>query len=240
MTLPTDRWLSSFQSAPWPFQRQRCWLVAFLLLSALAISACANSSEQTEKTEKTDSDAAAALEPAARNGMYSASPAMGIDPSRDYHALFKTEKGAIRVQLFADRAPLTVNNFVFLAQEGFYNDTTFHRVLENFMAQGGDPTGTGAGGPGYQFQDEILPSLQFDRAGLLAMANAGPNTNGSQFFITFVETPWLNGKHTIFGAVTEGMDVLHSLTRRDPQSQQTSDLRGDLLITVEIEDAEKP
>ena len=210
-------------------------IVTFLLLGLLVISACDSSSAQPVET---DSGTAAALEPADRNGMYSVAPEMSIDPTREYHAIFKTEKGDMRVQIFADRTPLTVNNFVFLAQDGFYNNTTFHRVLENFMAQGGDPTGTGAGGPGYQFQDEIVPGLQFDRAGLLAMANAGPNTNGSQFFITFVETPWLNGNHTIFGEVMEGMEVLHSLTRRDPQ--QAPDSRGDLLISVEIEISEKP
>lgn len=106
------------------------------------------------------------------------------------------------------------------------------------MAQGGDPTGSGGGGPGYQFQDEILPELQFDSAGLLAMANAGPGTNGSQFFLTFAATPWLNGNHTIFGQVAEGVDVLFSLALRDPMSQGASASPGDLLITVEIEEAE--
>lgn len=180
--------------------------------------------------------AASELEPAARADMYSAMPPMQIDPAKIYYATFKTEQGDIKVQLFADRAPVTVNNFVFLAREGFYNNTTFHRVLDGFMAQGGDPTGTGAGGPGYRFQDEFDPSLTFDRAGLLAMANSGPGTNGSQFFITFAPTDWLNGRHTIFGEVVEGAEVLDKLTRRDPNTNPT--FAGDLLYTVLIEESE--
>jgi cyclophilin family peptidyl-prolyl cis-trans isomerase len=121
-------------------------------------------------------------------------------------------KGDMRLALFDDEAPLTVNNFVFLANQGYYDGLTFHRVLADFMAQGGDPTGIGAGGPGYQFEDEVDTGLTFDRRGLLAMANAGPGTNGSQFFITFVPTPHLNGLHTIFGELIEGDDVLSSLT----------------------------
>ena len=131
---------------------------------------------------------------------------------------------------------MTVNNFVFLAREGFYNDTTFHRVLEGFMAQAGDPTGTGSGGPGYQFEDEIVPNLTFDRPGLLAMANAGPGTNGSQFFITFAPTDWLNGMHTIFGEVIEGQDVLNQITLRDPG--QPTDVAADKLYTVLIEETD--
>jgi len=136
------------------------------------------------------------------------------------------------VQLFDDQAPKTVNNFVFLAQNGFYNGTTFHRVLDGFMAQGGDPTGTGMGGPGYQFEDEFSPDLTFDRPGLLAMANSGPNTNGSQFFITYDATPHLNGLHTIFGEVIEGMDVVNNITRRDPE--QNPDFEGDAIETITI------
>jgi cyclophilin family peptidyl-prolyl cis-trans isomerase len=126
---------------------------------------------------------------------------------------------------------VTVNNFVFLAQQGYYNGTTFHRVLEDFMAQGGDPTGTGMGGPGYQFEDEFS-DLTFDKAGLLAMANSGPNTNGSQFFITYGPTPHLNGLHTIFGQIIEGMDVVNELTRRDPQQNPT--FEGDAIATITI------
>lgn len=181
--------------------------------------------------------AASELAPEERANMFSALPEMQIDPAKYYYATFKTERGDIKVQLFADRAPVTVNNFVYLARAGYYNDTTFHRVLADFMAQGGDPTGTGAGGPGYQFQDEIDASLVFDRAGLLAMANAGPGTNGSQFFITFGPTEWLNGRHTIFGEAIEGMDVLKQLTLRDPN--QNPNEPGDTLYTVLIEEGDE-
>jgi cyclophilin family peptidyl-prolyl cis-trans isomerase len=160
-------------------------------------------------------------------------PPMLIDKSKIYIANFRTAKGDFRVQLFADKAPFTVNNFVFLAREGYYNNTTFHRVLQDFMAQGGDPTGTGSGGPGYTFDDEIDPDLKFDKPGVLAMANYGVNTNGSQFFITFAATPWLDGKHTIFGKVIEGTDVLFSISLRDPQAATTP---GDLIKTIRIEE----
>lgn len=165
-------------------------------------------------------------------GQYDAAPPMTIDENKTYLATFKMAKGGeFVVELFADKAPVTVNNFVFLAQQGYYNGTTFHRVLEGFMAQGGDPTGTGAGGPGYQFEDEFS-DLTFDKPGLLAMANAGPNTNGSQFFITYAPTPHLNGLHTIFGEVIEGMDVVNSITLRDPQ--QNPDFEGDAIETITI------
>ncbi|MFZ1752103.1 MAG: peptidylprolyl isomerase, partial [Caldilineaceae bacterium] len=180
--------------------------------------------------------AAAQLEPAARNGMYTAPPEMSIDTGKVYYATLKTDKGDIRVQLFADRAPLTVNNFVFLAREGFYDNTTFHRVLDGFMAQAGDPTGTGSGGPGYQFRDEFAPGLGFDRPNLLAMANSGPGTNGSQFFITFAPTDWLNNLHTIFGEVVSGQEVLDQITRRDPNTNPETP--GDTLLTVEIEESD--
>lgn len=143
-------------------------------------------------------------------------PEMAINPLREYKATISTEKGDIVLELFAEKAPKTVNNFVFLAKMGFYDGTIFHRVIENFMAQGGDPTGTGRGGPGYRFTDEIHHSLKHDQPGVLSMANAGPNTNGSQFFITHVPTPWLDGKHTVFGQVIEGMDVLMAIPPRDP------------------------
>ena len=216
-------------------RRPRTCVACILMLLALAFSSCTAPTQATEDSQEAAEGAAAALEPADRDGMYESSPGMTIDLVSQYYAVFKTEKGDIRIKLFAAEAPVTVNNFVFLARDGFYNDTHFHRVLENFMAQGGDPSNTGAGGPGYQFQDEIAASLQFDRAGLLAMANAGPNTNGSQFFITFAETPWLNGNHTIFGEVVEGMDVLFSISLRDPRAATSP---GDLLETVEIEEGE--
>ncbi len=172
-------------------------------------------------------------EAASRNNMYSAAPAMAIDPAKIYIATFETEKGDIKIQLFADKVPNTVNNFVYLAREGFYDNTTFHRVIADFMAQGGDPTGTGMGGPGYRFADEFHPDLKHDSAGILSMANSGTNTNGSQFFITFAPTPWLDGKHTVFGKVVEGMEVLQSISLRDPQTATTP---GDLIKTIRIEE----
>ncbi len=147
---------------------------------------------------------------------WSKAPAMAIDPKKKYSATIHTDKGDMAIELFADRVPNTVNNFVFLVREGFYNDTIFHRVIADFMTQGGDPTGTGRGGPGYRFDDEFDPSLKHDRPGMLSMANAGSGTNGSQFFITHLPTPWLDGKHSVFGRLTEGMDVLLSIPPRDP------------------------
>jgi cyclophilin family peptidyl-prolyl cis-trans isomerase len=173
------------------------------------------------------------LVPVARDGYFDSPPPLVIDPNATYEALLVTERGDIRLRLFASEAPLTVNNFVFLAEQGFYDETTFHRVLEDFMAQAGDPTGTGRGGPGYMFRDETDNGLTFDRPGLLAMANAGPNTNGSQFFITFAPTPWLDGNHTIFGEVIAGAEVLGQITRRDPAAGAVTP--GDLLLRVEIE-----
>ena len=171
------------------------------------------------------------LDPMARNGFYPAYPDLVIDPNRQYQAVIQTEKGEMLLQLFAQQAPLTVNNFVFLATQGFYDNTTFHRVLEDFMAQGGDPTGTGTGGPGYQFADETDNGYFFDRPGLLAMANAGPATNGSQFFITFEPTPWLDGRHTIFGELVAGAEVLNSLSLRDPATATTP---GERIIRIDI------
>ncbi|HPC06412.1 MAG TPA: peptidylprolyl isomerase [Anaerolineaceae bacterium] len=131
-----------------------------------------------------------------------------------------TDKGDIIIDLFTDKVPNTVNNFVFLARQGYYDGTIFHRVIADFMAQGGDPTGTGMGGPGYQFADEFDRSLKHDKPGVLSMANAGPDTNGSQFFITHVPTPWLDLKHSVFGQVVKGMDVVMSIPPRDPQRPQ--------------------
>ena len=152
---------------------------------------------------------------------YSAPPAMGIDPNRGYTATFDTSRGRIVCELFPKDAPNTVNNFVFLAREGFYNGTKFHRVIENFMVQGGDPTGTGRGGPGYKFEDELKNNPRRHQVGSLSMANAGPNTNGSQFFITHIVTDWLDGKHTVFGQVTSGQDVVNSVQQGDTLNSVT-------------------
>ena len=139
-----------------------------------------------------------------------------LEEGKDYQTIIVTNKGAMRLDLFEDQTPETVNNFVFLARNHYYDGIVFHRVLQDFMAQTGDPTGTGTGGPGYQFEDEIVDGLEFNKRGLLAMANAGPDTNGSQFFITFVETPYLNGVHTIFGELVEGDDVLSNIKLIEP------------------------
>ncbi len=165
---------------------------------------------------------------------YTAPPPMGIDPKKKYTATFKTEKGDFDVELFADKAPKTVNNFVFLAREKFYDGVTFHRVINNFMVQGGDPTGTGAGGPGYKFADEFHPSLRHSGPGTLSMANAGPGTNGSQFFITHTATPHLDNHHTVFGKVSSGMDVVLAIPERDPGRAKTP---GTKIITIEIKES---
>jgi peptidyl-prolyl cis-trans isomerase B (cyclophilin B) len=152
---------------------------------------------------------------------YSAAPAMTIDPEKKYTATFEVSAGTIVCDLFAKEAPKTVNNFVFLAKDGFYDGTTFHRVIADFMIQGGDPTATGRGGPGYKFEDEFKGNPQVHQVGSLSMANAGPNTNGSQFFITHIATDWLNGKHTVFGKVTSGQDVVNKTKQGDQLKKVT-------------------
>jgi cyclophilin family peptidyl-prolyl cis-trans isomerase len=147
---------------------------------------------------------------------YPTPPTMQIDPKKKYTAVFQTDLGTFEAELFAAQTPKTVNNFVFLTREGFYNGTTFHRVIRGFMAQGGDPTGTGRGGPGYRFADEFHPELRHSAAGMLSMANAGPSTNGSQFFITFAPTPHLDNRHAVFGRISKGMDIVLKIPTRDP------------------------
>jgi len=170
--------------------------------------------------------------PAVKQLQYDAPPPMTIDMNKKYFATVKMAKGGeIVIQLYPDKAPITVNSFVFLAREGYYDGTTFHRVLPDFMAQGGDPTGTGGGGPGYQFVNEDS-DLTFDKAGVVAMANAGRDTNGSQFFITFSPQEYLNGSYTIFGQVIEGMDVVMDIRLRDPM--QNPDFVGDAIESVTI------
>jgi len=163
---------------------------------------------------------------------YKQAPPMLVDPGRQYFATFKMANGGeFVVELYPAKAPITVNSFVFLACKGFYDGVTFHRVLEGFMAQGGDPTGTGTGGPGYKFVNENS-DLTFDKAGVLAMANAGRDTNGSQFFITFGPTSQLNGGYTIFGQVVNGMEVVNAITRRDPDQNPAT--VGDAIKTIAI------
>ena len=143
----------------------------------------------------------------------------------DIKITLKTSKGNIEGTIFASKVPLTAANFLNLAKRGYYNGITFHRVIPDFMIQGGDPTGSGSGGPGYRFEDEIDPSLKHSKAGLFSMANAGPSTNGSQFFVTHVPTPWLDGKHAVFGEVTKGQDVVNAIAK------------GDTIESIEIKDS---
>jgi len=191
-----------------------------LLLAALLSASCAGE-KPIPKTEKP------------KPKTYSAPPPMTIDTSKQYTATIETEKGDIVLELFAKDVPVTVNNFVFLAREGFYDGTTFHRVIPGFMVQGGDPTGTGRGGPGYSFADEFTKQTQHTHvAGALSMANSGPNTNGCQFFITYTPQHHLDGKHTVFGQLIEGMDVLGKLTPRDPN--QNPQFEGDTIKRITI------
>ena len=168
--------------------------------------------------------------PAAKPKTYSTPPPMVIDTTKNYTATIETEKGNLVLELFASDVPITVNNFAFLAREGFYDGSTFHRVIPDFMAQGGDPTGTGMGGPGYIFDNEITEHTHV--AGALSMANAGANTNGSQFFITYKARHELDGSYSVFGQLIEGMDVLESLTTRDPR--ENPDFAGDKIIRITI------
>lgn len=187
---------------------------------------------QTPETPQAICENATIEDPETRQ--YDAAPEMALEPGVDYRAIFCTGAGAIYVDLFENFTPSTVNNFVFLAQNDYYNNSNFHRVLQDFMAQGGDPVGDppGTGGPGYQFQDEFAGFLQFDRVGLLAMANAGPSTNGSQFFLTTSEPDYLNYRHTIFGEIITGYDNLLNIELRDPQASPEGD--GTALDTIII------
>jgi len=194
------------------------WLVVSLVLVALFAASC-----QKEAPEP-------APAPAPKPKTYSAPPPMIIDTSKKYTAIIETEKGNLVLELFAQDVPVTVNNFVFLAREGFYDGSTFHRVIPGFMAQGGDPTGTGRGTAGYTFADEFTEHRHV--AGALSMANSGPDTNSCQFFITYTPQPGLDGKHTVFGQLIEGMDVLEKLTPRDPS--QNPQFEGDKIIRIVI------
>ncbi len=156
---------------------------------------------------------------------YSSPQAMQLDPTKAYTATIQTNRGNIEIDLYADKVPNTVNNFVALARDGFYDGISFHRVIADFMVQCGDPTGSGRGGPGYRFNDEFHPELVHDGPGVLSMANAGPNTNGSQFFITHVATNWLDNKHSVFGKVRSGQDVVDAIQQ------------GDVMERVEIEES---
>lgn len=163
---------------------------------------------------------------------WKSAPEMVIDPSKNYSATIHTEKGDVEIELFAADVPNTVNNFVFLAREGFYDGVTFHRVIDGFMAQTGDPTGTGSGGPGYKFADERASNRH--QAGTVSMANAGPNTNGSQFFICYAPQPHLDGRHTVFGQVVRGMENVQAIRSRDPGRDRNP---GDKITGIDIHES---
>ncbi len=178
---------------------------------------------------------AAAPAPAGQKKTYSAPPPMTIDPKKSYTATFTTPRGDFVIKLRPDLAPQTVNSFVFLARDGFFNGVTWHRVLPNFMAQGGDPTGTGTGGPGYTVPDEFTTQVKFDKPGLLAMANTGqPNSGGSQFFVTTAPADSLDGKYTIFGEVTQGQDIVNAIPLRDPEQNPATP--GEQIVKIAIDE----
>ena len=216
-------------------------LLAIVVIVAMVaiLSFVSNSQKKADAPAAGSGDAVASSSPACgifdsipAAEQYAEAPAQLIDEAKQYFATYKLATGGeFVVELYPAKAPITVNSFVFLACKGYFNGVTFHRVLEGFMAQGGDPTGTGMGGPGYEFVNENS-DLVFDKAGVLAMANAGADTNGSQFFITFGPTEQLNGSYTIFGQVVEGMDVVNSITRRDPD--QSPSFEGDAIETITI------
>lgn len=195
------------------------WLTYLFTLALLPLVVAACGGDTSDDPTSVPDLVPPSEEPTDRQ--YSAPPPLTLDVNKSYTARLNTNMGIIDIELFAAAAPTTVNNFIFLARDGYYDGVTFHRVIKDFMIQSGDPTGTGGGSPGYQFEDEIVASLIFDRPGLLAMANSGPNTNGSQFFITVVPTPWLNGRHTIFGEVINGQEIVDqiSLVAKTPQDR---------------------
>lgn len=224
-------------------ERTQLWItLGVLALAAIIIVTIivSNSSKQAA-AEPTAAEPTSAV-PTAGGAMptligtktYSSAPPFLIDVTKTYLATVKMAKGGeFVIRLFPDKAPITVNSFVFLARQGYFDGTTFHRVLQDFMAQGGDPIGTGAGGPGYQFVNEDS-DLTFDKAGVVAMANSGRDTNGSQFFITFSDQSYLNGGYTIFGQVISGMDVVNAITLRDPDKHP--DFQGDVIESITIEE----
>ncbi len=206
-------------------QKTLARIAAIVLLSALPfVASCGAGTPAPQPSPEPT--------PPAKKKTYSAPPSMMIDTNKNYTAIIETEKGNLVLELFAKDVPITVNNFVFLSREGFYDGSTFHRIIPGFMAQGGDPTGTGRGGPGYRFEDEFTTHKH--EVGALSMANAGPDTNGSQFFITYVPVHQLDGKHSVFGQLTKGMDVLKKLTPRDPS--QNPNFVGDKVIRITIEE----
>ena len=211
-------------------------LFALLTITSLVFVACGEDEPEPTATAAPSAPAATGgqLDDTAvmlSSGDEARSPTGALDTSKTYHATFVTDAGEFKILLFDDEAPLTVENFINLTTIGFYDGLMFHRVIPEFMAQGGDPKGTGVGGPGYRFRDEFDATLRHDKPGILSMANSGPNTNGSQFFITFVPTPHLDGRHTVFGEVIEGLDNVLNIEVRDPGTAQ---LPGDLIKSITI------
>lgn len=213
-----------------PIQIAAIIIILLVVIGVIWAVVSSRKPAQTAQTIPIDSNCQNPVDIAIRH--YESAPPMQIDTSKKYKATVKMVKGGeFVIELYADKAPITVNSFVFLARQGFFNCLTFHRVLEGFMAQGGDPTGTGGGGPGYKFVNEDS-DLSFDKAGVVAMANAGRDTNGSQFFITFGPQQRLDGGYTIFGQVISGMDVVNSIRLRNPD--QNPDYPGDAMQSVTI------
>jgi len=203
-------------------------IITMIVILSLAAVSCG---EEPETNTPSPSAATEEIEiPEVKIMSWDQPPEMMIDTDKKYTAIIETVKGNLELELFAKDVPNTVNNFVFLAREGYFDGTTFHRVIPGFMAQGGDPTGTGSGGPGYRFADEF--SSHKHGTGAMSMANSGANTNGSQFFITYSPQPHLDGRHSVFGQLTGGMDVLKSLTPRDPS--QNPQFEGDKIIKITI------
>lgn len=217
---------------------KRTLLIALVIALVAIVTACGGSDPTPAPTAKPAAQPTTAqvVKGMLQKGDRPQAPSGALDKSKTYTATFKTDTGTFKAELYDDKAPLAVENFVNLARIGYYDNTVFHRVLEDFMAQGGDPTGTGSGGPGYRFKDEVDASLTFDSPGILGMANSGPNTNGSQFFVTFVATPHLNGGYTVFGKVTEGMDVVLKIKRRDPSVAAQLSIVPQKLLSVAIEE----
>lgn len=213
----------------------RLFIITVLISTGLMAMACGESEPEPSPSPATSPSPKPSPESAPEVNImkWDSPPKMIIDTSKKYTAIMETEKGTLVLELFAKDVPTTVNNFVFLAREGYYDGSTFHRVIPGFMVQGGDPTGTGGGNPGYKFEDEFT-SHGHD-AGTLSMANAGANTNGSQFFICYTPQHGLDGKHSVFGQLVEGMDVLESITPRDPS--QNPQFEGDKIIRVTIEES---
>jgi cyclophilin family peptidyl-prolyl cis-trans isomerase len=206
------------------------WNNFFILVLLMSFLSVIVSCSPEKATEQASQDSSAPKQNGTKQ--YESAPPMMIDISKEYTATVKMENGGeFIIQLFPEQAPVTVNSFVFLANQGYFDGVSFHRVIDGFMAQTGDPTGTGRGGPGYIFENEES-DLQFDKEGVVAMANAGRDTNGSQFFITFAPAEFLNGDYTIFGQVIEGMNVVNDITRRDPQENPS--FIGDIIKSITI------